>query len=150
MHLSPIAATVLGLGLAKWTAQLLLSLLNERHVRARAGAVPEALAGQLDERTYAKSVQYTLAKAQFHRIEMTWNLVVWLALLFGGILPWAFEASAHWLGRSVWASATFLFLVGLGYGATGLPFDWYAQFRLEERFGFNTTTIGLWWMDRLK
>src|SRR5262245_53223937 len=150
MHLSPIAATVLGLGLAKGAAQLLLSLLNERHVRARVGTVPEALAGQLDERTYAKSVQYTLAKTQFHRIEMTWNLVVWSAWLFGGLLPWAFAASAQWLGRSVWAAAAFLFLVGLAYGATGLPCEWYAQFRLEERFGFNTTTVRLWWMDRLK
>ena len=32
----------------------------------------------------------------------------------------------------------------------GLPLDWYDQFRLEERFGFNTTTQKLWWMDRLK
>lgn len=32
----------------------------------------------------------------------------------------------------------------------GLPFEWYAQFRLEERFGFNTTTPKLWWTDRLK
>src|SRR5262249_52968184 len=24
------------------------------------------------------------------------------------------------------------------------------QFRLEEKFGFNTTTAKLWWMDRLK
>jgi STE24 endopeptidase len=32
----------------------------------------------------------------------------------------------------------------------GLPFEWHAQFRLEERFGFNTTTPGLWWTDRVK
>ena len=32
----------------------------------------------------------------------------------------------------------------------GLPLDWYDQFRLEERFGFNTTTQKLWWLDRLK
>jgi STE24 endopeptidase len=28
--------------------------------------------------------------------------------------------------------------------------EWYAQFRLEDRFGFNTTTPKLWWLDRLK
>jgi STE24 endopeptidase len=31
-----------------------------------------------------------------------------------------------------------------------LPLDWHAQFSLEQRFGFNTMTPGLWWMDRLK
>jgi STE24 endopeptidase len=32
----------------------------------------------------------------------------------------------------------------------GLPFDWYGQFRLEEKFGFNTTTPKTWWLDRAK
>jgi STE24 endopeptidase len=32
----------------------------------------------------------------------------------------------------------------------GLPLDWYAQFRLEEKFGFNTTTQKTWWLDRVK
>jgi STE24 endopeptidase len=31
-----------------------------------------------------------------------------------------------------------------------LPLEWYAQFRLEHRFGFNTTTVRLWCIDRLK
>jgi STE24 endopeptidase len=32
----------------------------------------------------------------------------------------------------------------------GLPFSWYAQFKLEERFGFNTTTMKTWILDRIK
>jgi STE24 endopeptidase len=31
-----------------------------------------------------------------------------------------------------------------------LPFEWRAQFHLEERFGFNTTTRATWWLDRMK
>jgi STE24 endopeptidase len=46
--------------------------------------------------------------------------------------------------------AAFLFAVGFGISMPGLPFDWYGQFRLEERFGFNTTTQRTWWLDRLK
>jgi STE24 endopeptidase len=46
--------------------------------------------------------------------------------------------------------AAFLFVVGVGLALFGLPFDWFAQFRLEERFGFNTTTPKLWWTDKLK
>jgi len=32
----------------------------------------------------------------------------------------------------------------------GLPVDWFGQFRLEARFGFNTATQQTWWLDRLK
>jgi STE24 endopeptidase len=31
-----------------------------------------------------------------------------------------------------------------------LPFAWYAQFKLEDRFGFNTTTVKTWVLDRVK
>jgi STE24 endopeptidase len=43
-----------------------------------------------------------------------------------------------------------LFIVGFAMSLPGLPFDWYGQFRLEEKFGFNTTTQKTWWLDRLK
>jgi STE24 endopeptidase len=44
----------------------------------------------------------------------------------------------------------YLFTVGAALSITNLPFAWYAQFRLEQRFGFNTSTRKLWWSDRLK
>ena len=31
-----------------------------------------------------------------------------------------------------------------------MPFEWYSQFHLEARFGFNTTTVATWWLDRGK
>ena len=78
--------------LAKWAAQLWLERLNARHVLAHAGAVPEAFKGVVDEATYAKSVQYTLAKGRLDQVEMTYNSVVLLLVLFSGVLPWGFQA----------------------------------------------------------
>jgi STE24 endopeptidase len=46
--------------------------------------------------------------------------------------------------------AAFLLVTSVALSLPSLPLDWYDQFRLEERFGFNTTTQRLWWMDRLK
>ena len=40
--------------------------------------------------------------------------------------------------------------MGLALALADLPLDWRAQFDLEQRFGFNTTTPRLWWSDRLK
>ena len=31
-----------------------------------------------------------------------------------------------------------------------LPFSWWSQFRLEERFGFNNSTRRTWWTDQVK
>src|ERR1700745_1247565 len=46
--------------------------------------------------------------------------------------------------------AGFLFITAIALSILGLPFAWYAQFKLEERFGFNTTTIKTWILDRMK
>jgi STE24 endopeptidase len=46
--------------------------------------------------------------------------------------------------------AGFLFVAGALLTLARLPLDWHAQFRLEERFGFNTTTRRTWWVDRVK
>ena len=108
------------------------------------------LKGVVDEATYAKSVQYTLARARLDQVEVTWSTAVLLVVLFSTLLPWGFHAITHWLGGSAWAMAAFLLGTGIVLSLPGLPLDWYDQFRLEERFGFNTTTQKLWWTDRLK
>ena len=147
---SVVAVVVLLLILARWAVQLWLEQLNRRHVLAHAGAVPEAFKGVMDEATYAKSVRYTLAKGRLDQIAGTWSSVVLLVVLFSGVLPWGFEAFTRGLGGSAWAMAAFLLVTAVALSLPGLPLDWYDQFRLEERFGFNTTTQRLWWMDRLK
>ena len=141
---------VLILLFGKWAAQLWLDRLNRRHVLAHAGAVPDAFKDSVDAPTYAKSVQYTLAKGRFGQVEMTYDLLVLCVILFSGILPWSFRLFTGWLGASAWAMAAFLFAVGVALSLPGLPFEWYSQFRLEERFGFNTNTLKLWCLDRLK
>jgi STE24 endopeptidase len=145
-----VAAAVVLLIVARWVAQLWLERLNRRHVLSHAGAVPEAFRGVVDEATYAKSVQYTLAKARLADVETTWSTLILLAALFSTVLPWGFHAFTQWLGTSAWAAAAFLLTTGVGLALPGLPLDWYDQFRLEQRFGFNTRTQGLWWLDRLK
>jgi STE24 endopeptidase len=136
--------------LARLAVEIWLASLNRRHVLAHAHEMPEAFNGIIDEPTYKKSVAYTLAKGRFGNIEDTGSTAVLLVALFSGALPWAFHLFSHGLGLSAWVMAAFLFATGLAVSLPGWPFDWYAQFRLEQKFGFNTTTPKIWWSDRLK
>lgn len=136
--------------LAKWLAKFLLERLNQRHVRARADAVPEAFREVIDPATYAKSVAYTLVKGRFSQVEMIYDLAVLLLVLLSGVLPWSFQMFTGHFGGSAWAMAAYLFVAGVALSLPGLPFAWFDQFRIEEKFGFNTTTARLWWTDKLK
>lgn len=151
MQLSTVTLGIAaGLIIARWAAELWLSNLNRRHVLAHANAVPDAFREIIDEPTYKKSVAYTLAKARFGNIEETYDIVVLLLVLLSGVLPFAFHFFAEHHGLSAWSMAAFLFAVGFALSLPGLPFDWFGQFRLEQRFGFNTSTQKTWWLDRLK
>ena len=145
-----VSLLALALVLARWAAELGLAWLNRRFVLAHAREVPAAFKDFIDPATYDKSVRYTLAKSRFGQAEDAWDTAILLGVLFSGVLPAAFDRFVAWRGDSAWAMAAFLFLVGMALTLTGLPFHWYAQFRLEERFGFNTTTAKRWWTDWLK
>jgi STE24 endopeptidase len=80
----------------------------------------------------------------------TYRTVILLLILFSGLLPLAFGAYRHWLGDSAWAMGGFVVALGFVLALPGLPVDWFEQFRLEEEFGFNTSTQKTWWLDRLK
>lgn len=135
---------------ARGLARFWLSALNQKNVLAHAGRVPDAFKGTVDSATFLKSVQYTLAKSQFSQFETAYDTLFLLSVLFTGLLPKLHLLFQHWLGNSAWAMAVFLFATIILLSLPGLPFDWYGQFRLEERFGFNTTTPKLWLADRLK
>ena len=136
--------------LSRTVAELWLSRLNQRHVQANAKEVPPAFRGIIDEATYRRSADYTLAKGRLENVVAIFDAVVLIAVLFSGLLPWAFRSFSAGVGTSTWAMAGFLFGSGVALSILGLPFDWYAQFRLEERFGFNTITMKTWALDRVK
>jgi len=148
--MSPFAVIALVLILARATAELWLSRLNQLHVRAHADEVPPAFREMVDEPTYRRSVDYTLAKSRFGDVVTLFDAVLLIAVLFSGILPWAFGKFTTAFGTSVLAMAGFLFVTGVALSIVSLPFAWYAQFKLEDRFGFNTTTVKTWVLDRLK
>jgi STE24 endopeptidase len=104
----------------------------------------------IDAATYRRSVDYTLAKSRFGDLVTVFDAALLIAILFGGVLPWAFGKFIAAFGTSVWAMAGFLFAVGVALSIISLPFAWYEQFKLEDRFGFNTTTMKTWVLDRLK
>jgi len=144
------AIIALVLILARVVTELWLNRLNQRHVRQHANEVPAAFHEIIDEPTYGRSVDYTLDKSRFGDIANLFDAVVLITVLFSGLLPSAFGKFSASVGTSTFAMAGFLLVVGIALSIPGLPFAWYAQFKIEERFGFNTTSMRTWIVDRIK
>jgi STE24 endopeptidase len=143
-----IVAALMVLHLA---GELILGALNRAEVRRHAATPPPAVAAIMDADTYAKSVAYTLEKSRFGVLTSVFDSLVLALVIFGGVLPFLFARIGNWgAPGAVWDDALFILLVGVLLSVPGLPFDWWAQFRLEEKYGFNKSTAGLWVTDKLK
>ncbi len=148
--LHPVEILAASLMVAKWAGETVLSALNRREIRRHAGALPPALAGVMDATTYAKAVDYSLARNAFTRLEDGFGLLLLAAVVFSGVLPWSHSAWSALAGAGHWSEAAWLVLVGVALALPGLPLDWWSTFRLEARFGFNKSSPALWLADKLK
>ncbi len=146
----------IGLLLGKMGTQLWLAWLNRRAAWAQKGAKAVPFGIMTPER-YERSLDYTLAKNAFGSWELVYDGLWTGLLLFGGVLPWVAMEAAQLLGLGVmegWGSllgySLAFALCGIVTGLPSLPWEWWAQFRLEAKFGFNKSTLKLWIIDKLK
>lgn len=143
-----ITAVLMVLRLA---GELALSSLNRAEVRRHADAPPAAAAAIMDLDTYKKSVAYTLAKSWFGAVAGVFDALVTAVVLFGGLLPPLFGWVTGWgAADAVWSHAVFVLLAMVVLSLPSIPFEWWEQFRLEEKFGFNKSSVGLWITDKVK
>lgn len=142
-----IALVLIGVRLM---AELILAGLNRREVLRHRAAPPAAAAAIMDAGTYRRSVDYTLAKHRFGNLTMVFDAGVLALVLASGILPTLFGDVAAWAPAAQWDDALYILMVGVLLSVPGLPFEWWGQFRLEERFGFNKSTVRLWVTDKIK
>jgi STE24 endopeptidase len=141
------AAILIAMRLA---AELWLNALNRREVLRHALAAPPPVAAIMDATTYEKAVAYTLSKNRFARWMLVFDAGLLALVVFSGALPWLFSRVDAWAPGHAWSGAVFILIAGALLGLPGLPFEWWEQFRLEEKFGFNKSTLQLWIADKLK
>ncbi len=132
-------------------ADLVLAALNRAEVRRNSAQLPPAAAAIMDDATYAKSVGYTLEKSRFGVITEIFDSLVLALFVFGGVLPPLFARITAWgAPGTTWSHALYILLAGMLLAIPSLPFDWWDQFRIEQKYGFNKSTPGLWVADKLK
>lgn len=132
-----------------WKLDLFATLLNLKSLGA---GIPEAFAGVIDQEAYERSQEYTRAKAVLGIGEGIFSLVVLFAFWCLGGFGWLDGEVRAFVGKGgpILAGIVYLSVLALALGLLKLPFDYYETFVLEETFGFNRTTLGVWIGDLVK
>jgi STE24 endopeptidase len=145
--MTELALVVLVGLLATQAALWVADVLNLRALRREP---PPGFEDVYDAARYARSQDYVRAKTRFGFIVTGVGLLALLAFWFAG----GFGAVDRWARGRAWGpvatGVVFLGVLSVLKSAVRLPFDVYATFRLEARFGFNRTTVKTFVLDRLK
>ena len=97
--------------LIRYGFEFWLDRINTRHVIKNSKTVPDSFKEVMDESTYKKSVDYTLAKSRFGTIVDTYSTIILIIILFSGYISKAYTSITEILGESEIASATSIFII---------------------------------------
>ncbi|WP_310568399.1 M48 family metallopeptidase [Hydrogenophaga sp.] len=121
-----------------------------RHVARHRSSVPAAFAQTISTEAHHKAADYTLAKARFAQLETAVEAALLLGWTLLGGLNALNQALLALMGGGLWQQLALIGAFVLIGGLLTLPLAWWSTFRIEERFGFNKMSLGLWLGDLLK
>jgi STE24 endopeptidase len=130
--------------------QLWLTFRQIKHVSAHHDAVPSAFSNKISLDDHQKAAKYTLAKSRFGITELMLSTLLLLGWTLGGGLNLIDEI---WQGvgmSDLITGVTTLASVFIIISLLEIPLALYSTFVIEEKFGFNKSTIRLFISDRLK
>jgi len=121
-----------------------------RHVAQHRAEVPSAFSATITLAAHQKAADYTITKARFGMLELALGTVVLMGWTLLGGLSELNQFLLGWLGGGMGQQIALLAAFILINGVIDLPITLYQTFVIEERFGFNKTTLKLWALDLLK
>ncbi|MDP4764609.1 MAG: M48 family metallopeptidase [Salibacteraceae bacterium] len=124
-----------------------LDFLNDRK---KSKTLPAEAAGIYDKEQYEKWLAYDKANGRVEVISSSISIIVSLVLLIGGYFGLLDIYLSFFFDSPVVLALVYFAVLGLGSSIISLPFSIYQTFVIEERFGFNKSTVGTFVLDLLK
>jgi STE24 endopeptidase len=140
-----LAALAGSLLLRYWLAARHLS-----HVRTHRAAVPASFAERISLEDHQKAADYTVTNTRFGMLALAWDSLLLLGWTLGGgleLLDGGWRSSGY---GPIIAGTGLLLSAMVIMTLLDMPFTLYHTFVIEQRFGFNRSTVGVFIADLLK
>jgi STE24 endopeptidase len=124
-----------------------LEFINLKHQQ---NTLPDELKDVYDAEKFELSQKYHREKTRFSFISSTLSFIITLSFLILGGFGWLDEIVRSYLSTPFWVSLAFFGVLMFASDIISLPFDLYATFVIEEKYGFNKTSIVTYFTDKIK
>jgi STE24 endopeptidase len=141
------AVIILGALVVGYLLDIVTNLLNLRALKLE---IPSELEGVYQPEEYRRSQQYTRVNTRFEFLTSSFGLALILVFWFAGGFNFLDQLVRSWGFGPITTGLLYIGILLLGQSLIMLPFSIYETFIIEERFGFNKTTPGIFVLDRVK
>jgi STE24 endopeptidase len=149
MQFSPeiIFILLVGIIIFNFIKDFFLDYLNSKNFNNK---IPEIISDVYDSEKYLKSQEYKKTQYRFSKYSKIFSLLIILSFFYfdGFIIVDSF--SRNLFKSEILISLTFFGTIFFGNELLSLPFSIFFTFFIEEKFGFNKTSIQTYISDKLK
>jgi STE24 endopeptidase len=132
-----------------YATQFWLAKRQFDHVALHRSAVPDAFKDRVSLEAHQKAADYTIEKGKLGTLDSVISIIVLLLLTIGGGINAAFVFWTAQLASPLWAGIAALASVFLVMTLIDIPTSWYQTFVIEEKYGFNKSTVSQFIKDML-
>lgn len=125
-------------------------LLDYINLSAQRTDIPDEIASFYDRTQYVKSLDYHRDLTRFSFITSAFSFLLSMAMLLGGGFGWLDAILRGFIGNDIALAICFFGVLMLASDLLTLPFQLYATFVIEEKYGFNKTTGKTFIVDKIK
>lgn len=129
---------------------LLERLLSYLNISYLSNDLPKELEGIYDADKYAKSQQYFKSNSKFGFIVSTASFIAILFMIFWKGFGFVDDYVRQYTTNPILMALIFFGIIGFVADILSTPFSIYNTFVIEEKFGFNKTSVKTFIFDKLK
>lgn len=125
-------------------------LLDYMNLKAQRRDIPDDIASFYDRTKYLKSLDYHRELSRFGFLTSAFSFALSLAMLLSGGFGWLDSLLRPSIGNEILLALAFFGILTIASDILTIPFQLYSIFVIEEKYGFNKTTIKTFVVDKVK
>jgi len=133
---------------------LILKLyLNYRQInciKKNMGQVPEKFNSSITLNDHQKAANYNIEKLRHGQLEQILSTIMIIAFTLGGGIQFINDRLINFADHPLTMGVLVIGVYTLINAIIGLPFSIYSTFKIEQKYGFNNTTVKLFITDIIK
>lgn len=125
-------------------------ILDYINLNALRKDIPAEIEAFYNKEKYQKSLNYQQDLARFSFITSAFSFLLSFGMLLSGGFGWLDSLLRPVIGNEIVLALVFFGCIMIASDLLTIPFQWYATFVIEERYGFNKTSVKTFITDKLK